>query len=260
MAWLLASLFHAHRVTGGCHPWGLLGLHGLFRQGSKWSKWSKTAPAVDASCHVAFATLWRFCVVGGVEAFVVQGRETEEKWWEINGWTCAHATTQSTCCQPVVQPKLAQVAHGRVPDNLVLQFQVPLLRECMGSDTKRTVLLWSACNASSLTWRNGFNQFSHQEFNESHALNSQFVKSDSKCITMSNVMEQHVHSHPWIPHHFTYLMLIVCLRTKRTQMVKASAFRSGSGAVSVCFSWSTVVPPNIELCFVPSRKVQKTIT
>lgn len=250
MAWLLASFFHAHRVTGGCHPWGLLGLHGLFRQGSK------TAPAVATlrlrrSEGFVWWVAWRLSL-----SKVGSWRRNDEK--SIR--TCAHATTQSTCCQPVVQPKLAQVAYGRVPDNLVLQFQVPLLRECMGSDTKRTVLLWSACNASSLTWRNGFNQFSHQEFNESHALNSQFVKSDSKCITMSNVMEQHVHSHPWIPHHFTYPMLIVCLRTKRTQMVKASAFRSGSGAVSVCFSWSTAVPPNIELCFVPSRKVQKTIT
>ena len=142
----------------------------------------KTAPAVDATLRLRRSEGFVWWVAWRLSLSKV-GRHWRNDEKSIR--TCAHAT----CCY-CCSAKLAQVAHGRVPDNLVLQFQVPLLRECMGSDTKRTVLLWSACNASSLTWRNGFNQFSqHQEFNKSHALNSQFCQNDSTCITMSNVME-----------------------------------------------------------------------
>jgi len=250
MAWLLASLFHAHRVTGGCHSWGLLGLHGLFRQGSKTDK-----DSTGSWCHVAFATLWRFCVVGGVEAFVVQGGETLEKWWEINKNLCARNLLFSQ--------NWRKWRMGVYPTISFYSFRFLCCENAWG--VTRRGLCCFGVPVMPQAWPGATDSINSRIRNSTKATHwilslSKVIQNDSKCITMSNVMEQHVHSHPWIPHHFTYLMLIVFLRTKRTQMVKASAFRSGSGAVSVCFSWSTAVPPKIELCFVSSRKVQKTIT
>ena len=179
-------------------------------------------------------------------------------------------------------------------------FQVPLLRECMGSDTRRTVLFvsWSACNATdSIDSRSVRNSTATHwilalpRWSDDPKISNPCILNILKCPMMSNVLELYWNFYLWpcwtfwstetprwidvqdcsaCPfvslafHIISIISLTWCwwfAEDKENSEGKSLSIPKWfRSRLSLVFC-TAVPPPKVELCFVPaSKRLQKTIS